>query len=212
MTVSGLPAGWSILGSTPGATNLSVPLKAGQKVQLGLHILPTVTTLPAIGTNYPFTVVATAQDNGAVTASDNDSWSVPSVPFPFVQVSPAEQYLGENTGGTFDVTLTNVGNAPGSFDLLAESPAPGWTVSSPTSPVALNPGQSSTQTLNFSVTTGQRNVDYPFAISSPAPTVAYTPTTAMLVYLAGPLSAPVYDGRRASAGVQRRQRGRGRVQ
>ncbi|MCB0245189.1 MAG: hypothetical protein KDI12_17390, partial [Anaerolineae bacterium] len=193
VNVTGLPAGWSILGSTPGATGLAVPLQAGQKVQLGLHILPTVTTLPAIGTNYPFTVVATAQDNGAVTASDSDSWTLPAVPFPFVQVSPAEQYLGENSASSFEVTLTNVGNAPGSFDLLAESPAAGWTVSPPTSPVALNPGQSSTQTLNFSVTTGQRNVDYPFVVSSPAPTIAYTPTTAMLVYLAGPLSAPVYE-------------------
>ncbi|MCO5243789.1 MAG: hypothetical protein M9927_08160 [Anaerolineae bacterium] len=44
----------------------------------------------------------------------------------------------------------------------------------PPSPVALNPGQSSTQTLNFSVTTGQRNVDYPFVVSSPAPTIYTT--------------------------------------
>ena len=193
LDVSGLPAGWSILGGEAGSTHMELLLEAGERVQLGLYISPAVSSLPSPGSTYPFSVIVTAADNAGVNDADSATFTMPSLPYPILVVAPDSIYTGENSSIAFDVTLTNAGNAAGSFDLVSRVPAPGWSVTNLQDPISLNPGESDTQSVTVNVTTGDAGVDYPVSIGSPAPTVPYTPTVAINVYIAEPYSLPIFQ-------------------
>ena len=127
VAVTGLPSGWSILGGEPGNVTLALDLAAGEVVRLGLYISPTVASLPASGTNYPFDVTATAQDNGGVTATDDSVFVMPAVAYPALSVSPAELFTASNSDAVFELTVSNIGNTAGDFDLAGTVPAAGWS-------------------------------------------------------------------------------------
>ena len=191
VNVSGLPGGWAIFGGQPGSTSLSLPLAAGQTVRLGLYISPTL-SLPPVGSTYPFDITATADDNGAVTATGSGLFTMPAIPYPAVAVSPAERYVAANSSTAISLTLTNIGNTTADFDLLSTLPAAGWTVSTLQSPLSLAPGASATQPVTITVTTGDPGVDYPVGFGAVAPTLPYTPTTAIDLYVVSPFTEPIF--------------------
>ena len=200
LDVAGLPSGWSILGGEPGNESLTLDLAAGEVVRLGLYVSPTVASLPASGTNYPFEVTATAQDTGSVTANDDGLFVMPAVAYPALSVNPAELFTASNSDAVFELTVTNIGNTAGDFDLAGTVPAAGWSLAALQTPVSLAPGASAAQLVTVSVTVGDAGVDYPVAIGAGVPGLPYTPTTAANVFVVGPLSSPVFQaGRRVAA-------------
>lgn len=192
VSVTGLPAGWAIFGGEAGNETLQLSLAAGEKVQLGLYISPTV-SLPPIGTNYPFNVTATAVDDNAVTAVDNDTFTMPAIAYPAVTVSPGTQYAAANSSASFEMTLTNIGNSSGSFDLFSTLPHPDWTISNLQSPIALNPGESASQIITVTVTTGDAGIDYPIGVGAEAPTLPYEPMTAVDFYIVSAFTQPIFQ-------------------
>lgn len=194
VVVTGLPAGWSVFSGQVGNSTTQVTLAAGERAQLGLYILPTTPSLDPPGTSTPFTVTATATDNPAVNDSDNDTFTVAAVAYPGLVLDPVEINAGANTTVTFDLALTNIGTAPGTFDLQTTVPADDWTVQPlPNPSVTLNPGETATQTVSVAVTTGQAGIDYPVSIGAPAVGVPYTPTVAVDIYITGLNAGIIYD-------------------
>ena len=190
--VSGLPFGWTIFGGTAGSDTMQLSLVAGEMVQLGLYISPT-TSLPSSGNTYPFNITATALDNGSITAVGNETFTMPALAYPAVTVNPTTLYAAANSEATFDVTVTNIGNTSGSFDLLSTVPVNDWSVSNLQSPISLSPGASNTQLVTVTLTTGDPGIDYPVGIGSSVPTLPYTPTTAVDVYIVSALTKPIYQ-------------------
>jgi len=192
VSVSGLPGGWTILGAQPGSSSLQLPLAAGELARLGLYISPSA-GLPPVGSTYPFNVTAVATDNGAVTASGSGVFTMPAVPYPALTVSPADVYVAANSSTAVNLTVTNIGNTSADFDLLSTLPAAGWTLSSLQSPLSLAPGAAATQPVTITVTDGDPGVDYPVGLGAAAPTLPYTPTTAVNVYVVSAFTQPIYQ-------------------
>ncbi|MFO7680400.1 MAG: transglutaminase domain-containing protein, partial [Chloroflexota bacterium] len=197
--VSGLPFGWTIFGGEAGSDSLQLPLEAGETVQLGLYISPT-TSLPPVGNSYPFNVTATALDDGAVTAVSAETFTMPAVAYPAVTVNPANLYAAANSSSAFDVTVTNIGNTSGSFELVSTVPVNDWSLTNLQSSLFLSPGQSDTRSVTVTVSTGDPGVDYPVSIGAAAPTLPYTPTTAVNVYLVSALTQPIYQAASCTLG------------
>ncbi|MBP6471172.1 MAG: VCBS repeat-containing protein [Chloroflexi bacterium] len=192
VSVSGLPGGWTIFGAQPGSSSLQIPLAAGELARLGLYIAPTA-SLPPVGSAYPFNVTAVAADNGAVIASGSGVFTMPAVPYPAVSVSPGDVYVAANSSTAVNLTVTNIGNTTAEFDLLSTLPHPGWTLSTLQSPISLSPGSSATQPVTLTVTDGDPGVDYPVGLGAAAPTLPYSPTTAVNVYVVSPFTQPIYQ-------------------
>ncbi|MCB8986976.1 MAG: VCBS repeat-containing protein [Ardenticatenaceae bacterium] len=201
VSVSGLPGGWTILGAQPGSSSLQLPLAAGELARLGLYISPTA-SLPPVGSAYPFNVTAVAADNGAVTASGSGVFTMPAVPYPALTVSPADVYVAANSSTAVDLTVTNIGNTPADFDLLSTLPHPDWSISNLQSPISLAPGASATQPVTVTITDGEAGVDYPVGLGAAAPTLPYTPTTAVNVYVVSPFTLPIYQAASCSLGSE----------
>ncbi|MCZ7666656.1 MAG: hypothetical protein M5U34_05195 [Chloroflexi bacterium] len=98
-------------------------------------------------------------------------------------MNPTTLYAAENSEATFDVTLTNIGNTSGSFDLASTVPVNDWSVSNLQSSIFLSPGAAATHPVTVTITNGEPGVDYPVGIGAAAPTLPYTPTTAVTIYL-----------------------------
>jgi uncharacterized membrane protein len=181
--VSGLPDGWLILSGAEGQTNATLTLPAGGVGQIGLYISPTLATLPPTGTEYPFTVNATATDNPALTQSDAGVFTVPAIAFSQVKAEPSIVYSSPGLTTTFDLGLRNVGNTAGSFPLIVTQPISMWTATI-NSPLALDAGQALTQSVVLNTPNGEIGHDYTVSIASPSG--AYTQTANVNVRMVGP--------------------------
>ncbi|MCB9418991.1 MAG: hypothetical protein H6667_04265 [Ardenticatenaceae bacterium] len=190
VNVSGLPAGWTILGGKTGS-NMQIDLAASETVRLGLYISPTV-SLPPVGSSYPFNVTATAIDNSSVTATGSEAFTMPAVAYPALAINSPDIYVEANSSADFDLVVTNIGNTTGSFDLSSSVPVADWQVSNLPPSVTLNPGESATQTVSVAVTGGDQGVDYPVAVGAAAPTLPYEPITAVNFYLVSAFTRPIF--------------------
>lgn len=192
LTVSGaLPTAWTIFGAEAGNTTNTITLAAGQRVDLSLYALPTVgDLLPIVGNSYAFDVTAVAQDNASVNAADSDTFTVAATPYPAIAVEPDEMFVLPNSTNEFTATLTNIGTASGTFDWQTLVPKANWSATTP-APVTLAPGASSVATISYDVTTGTAGIDHPVSVAIPAPTLPYTPTQAVDVYIASVGAAPI---------------------
>jgi uncharacterized membrane protein/PKD repeat protein len=173
VNVGGLPGGWTLLGGKA-ATNTTVALPAGATAQIGLYVTPD--SLPAAGTTHPINVSATA-DNGT-SANASGAFVMPAVPFSYVQVTPATQAITKTATAIYDVTVRNVGNAAGSFNLLAEAINFDNTVSFGALPAPVNIPAGDSATFPVSVSTDEAPVlrSVVLAFGSPVANTEYTPT------------------------------------
>ncbi len=161
IAVSGLPEGWAVLSNAPiGATNTTLELPAGEVGLVSLYISPTVTTdMLVAGTNYAFTVQATASDNTNLTASTDTTFTVPSIPYGRVDVTPAILTLASDSVAELIVRLRNVGNTSGSFALTANVPDT-WSIDDLTQQTTLDVGEVFSQTITLNVAEGTPGETY----------------------------------------------------
>jgi len=207
----GFPAEWIMLGGAGRTPTTTVTLPAVGN--LGVYIVPLdLEVLPPAGTEYPFTVHATAVEDPALTASDAETFVMPPIPFARVTAQPALVYATPGGEAAFEVALTNVGNVAGDFPLNVTLPLTTWVVSnlqSPTSnlqpptsnlqfptsnfqlPISnLQPGEGFTQTIRVSTPAGELNRDYRVTVRTVCG--AYRPSTDVTVRLVGPNALAVY--------------------
>ena len=172
--VSGLPGGWGLLGGQPGSTNATLALPPGATGQLGLYVAPG--QLPAPGTTH--TINVTAVDDTGASANASSVFVMPAVPFSYVTVTPASQAIASTGAATFDVTVTNVGNAPGVFGVAPQAYNFDGTIRFDALPPAVNLPAGGSATFPVTVVTqdtpAQRTV--PLLLGSPVANTVYTPT------------------------------------
>jgi uncharacterized membrane protein len=173
------PADWLVLS----ADELTLP--AGGVAQVGLYVSPTVSGLLSPGASYPFDVAVAASDGSGLEGTDAALFTMPAVPFNYLQAEPERIYASPGVTASFDLILTNVGNAAGTFAVTATLPLTTWTGSAPYS-AALGPGDTDTRASVFTPT-GSVLGDWEIIhLDSPAPGSAYTQTEYVAVQLAGP--------------------------
>lgn len=193
INVSGLPAGWLILSGAEGDTATSVTLPAGDVGQIGLYISPTL-PLPAVGSEFPFNVTATAVANPMLSQSNTAVFTMPAVPFNYITAAPPLTTAAPGTTATLSISLSNVGNAPGSFPVAAAPPDTGWIVSNLHSPLSLLEGETANQTIQLTI---PPDADvgrlYTLRLDSPAPGTAYTQTTYAAVQVVTTQALPIYQ-------------------
>ncbi len=191
LSVSGLPDGWTLLSTAVTPTNsASITLPSGGVGQVGLYISPTVTMLPPPGTVEPFTVHVAAADDGnsALTGSASQSFTVPAIAFSQISATPATVVSTAGLSATFQLAVRNVGNVAGTFPLSVTLPISDWTADI-TSPLTLDPGQGTTQTMTLQTPDGNLGQDYPVEIDSPSG--GYTQSTTVLVHVTSPAAQAV---------------------
>ncbi len=142
LTVSNLPSGFTLGRS---ATTDTVP--AGRTGIVGLYLLPTG-TLPAPGTQLSFTVTATSTTNPTITQTQTETFTVPAIDAITVSGTPPTLDTSPGTPITDTLTITNAGNVAESNVALTSTLPSGLTLNG-LSPVSLQPGQSTTQTVTL---------------------------------------------------------------
>lgn len=181
LSVSGLPAGWTLLSSGAGAS-ATLALAAGEVGLVGLYV-NAGQTLPPPGTTYGFLV--SAQSETGQTATDGATFTMPAVPFSMVTVTPQQLYSGPNTTVDVTVAVRNVGNAPASFALSSRAVSDLLqVVSEPDAPGTLAVGEQSSQTVTLAVGDAPLGQTFPLLFDSPAPGSIYTQTASLLVTVA----------------------------
>jgi hypothetical protein len=143
------------------------------------------------GTSYPFTVTVTAEDDASLSETDVEVFTMPAVAFNYLEADPPVVYASPGAPATFDLHLTNVGNAAGTFEVTTTPPITAWTSSAPYA-VTLDAGVRDVSTISFTpvgASLGDRQV---LRVSSPAPSSAYTQTEYVAVQIAGSCVAPAY--------------------
>ncbi|MGB0383411.1 MAG: FG-GAP-like repeat-containing protein [Ardenticatenaceae bacterium] len=196
LSVSGLPDGWLVLSGEEGQSETTMTLPAGGIGQVGLYISPTLTTLPPVGTEYPFTVEAVATDNAALSATDDESFTVPGIAFSQLEASPVEIYSSPGLSTTFDLSVRNVGNMTGAFPLSVTRPiSTTWTAQYNT-PLSLDAGEANTQAVTLLTPDGEIGEDYVVSVESPSG--AYTQIASVVIRLVGPNGQCAYQ---AAAGA-----------
>lgn len=138
------PPGFELL--NPG-TQYTIP--PGGRALAGIYLRPTG-NLPAPNTVVPFSVRAASTTSAAISQTVNLTFTVPSVQALGLTLNP--EVLTGQPGATLPVTLnvSSVGNVPVAADLAALVGA-GLSLNGLTSPVNLNPGQSSIQNLSVAI-------------------------------------------------------------
>ena len=169
IVVTGPTAGWVILNGAR-QTTTAVTLPPGITAQIGLYIQPNDNTIPTPATTFPINVTATATDNPALTDSDSDTFTMPSQPFNYVTLTPDTLYITPGGNAEFDLTMSNISNASGSFPIAATTPISTWTVANLQTPVSLNMSESDTQTAELQVPANTAvGLRTPLIIGSTAP-------------------------------------------
>ncbi|HSM57591.1 MAG TPA: PKD domain-containing protein [Candidatus Sulfomarinibacteraceae bacterium] len=190
LAVSGLPQGWTLLSNAPGATQTSLALGPGEVGQIGLYVAPD--HLPAPGVSHQITVDA-ASDSGQ-NAQDSATFTMPEVPFSMVLAEPPLLYTGPNSSTTFDLSLTNVGNAAGSFPLSWRAPsdlvAPDDDLESP---INLAPGEDHVQQVTLNVGDAPLGQTFPVYFDSPVAGTVYTQTVAAFVKIVNEDTGVVFE-------------------
>ncbi len=197
VTVSGLPAGWSIIDGQPGADTTTIQVPAGGSGQIGLYVQPTGSLTP-IGATYPFVVSVTDNDGAGLSDTANGVFTMPSIPFNYLTVEPDALYTAANSSVDFDVVLRNVGNAAASFPLSAQMPAGDWSLSGLASPVNLSAGQTSRQSVTLNVGAGSLGQTFDVLLASPATGTIYTQRLRVPVRIVGAGVGAGFDGAAAA--------------
>ncbi|NUM43153.1 MAG: hypothetical protein HUU38_00490 [Anaerolineales bacterium] len=186
LTVTGAPAGWLILnGARQASTTLTLP--ATERTAVGLYVSPP--TLPAPGTS--FSMEITVSDGGALSESETVNWTMPSQPFNYLNPLASTLYLGSDSSTDFTLEMTNVGNADGTFPIIASLPPITASVTGLPSPVSLAVGetQSFNATLNTSgIPLGSR---FPIILGSPAPG-SYTQYAVVEAQIVSSITEPIF--------------------
>jgi uncharacterized membrane protein len=141
LSFENVPAGFTILG-----TAASIDVAAGQTGLLGVYLQPTSGQLPPPGTQVSFTVKATSLSNPLITESQVVTFTVPEIDAIVVTANPSSVNTAPGVGVTTVITVTNVGNVAQSNITFTITTSAGLVVSGLT-PVTLNEGQSTTQTI-----------------------------------------------------------------
>ncbi|MCP4592596.1 MAG: hypothetical protein GY842_17830, partial [bacterium] len=184
------PIDWLILSGDEGQTETTLALPAGGLGHVGLYVSPTVTLLPPVGTEYPFSVTIVAVDAPALRIDDTGVFTVPAIPFNYVTTAPPIIYAAPNSTATFDIGLTNVGNVSGDFPVTVTLPVTTWTLSGLQSPVSgLLVAETLTQTVTFTATGAALGDEELIRVDSPAPGTAYTQTAYAYARIVGPCVA-----------------------
>jgi uncharacterized membrane protein len=186
--VNGLPPDWTILNATR-ATTATVTLPAGGIAQIGLYVQPSNGTLPSPSTNYPINVTATSTP---INAQASSSFTMPSQPFNFMTLNPAQLYLPPNSSTPVNLSIQNVGNAPGSFDLSAHALPISATISGLPSAQPLAQGASASLPLTLSLGAAKPGATFPLVIAGDAPD-STTQYAVAGVRVAGPYSGPIFQ-------------------
>lgn len=142
LTFPNLPAGFTVLSSL---TSITIP--AGETGIVGIYVVPNAGTVPAPGTQITFTLTATSTSHPAVTATQTESFTMPTVDAVTLSVDPTTVTTVPGNGVTATITLTNAGNVNENVT-LADGALAGLTITGFT-PVTLTPGQSATQTVTL---------------------------------------------------------------
>jgi uncharacterized membrane protein/uncharacterized protein YegL len=192
VTVSGLNPDWLIFAGGEGQTAAQVTLPAGGTTWLGLYVQPDTPELPAPGGSQAFTVTAVSTSHSDVNDSDSATFVMPAVPFQRLWIEPANLYTTPQSAAEFAIQLHNIGNAAGSFDLTANLPA-GWSLDDLQSPVGIDAGQMSDQSVTLNVPEAQAGRSYPVNIVSPVPGMVYRQTATLNVYLVSEAAAPIFN-------------------
>ncbi len=173
ISVSGLPGGWTLLAGAR-STNATLQLPPGANGQIGLYVAPG--HLPAAGESY--TIQANVSDDLGQNASDSELFVMPAVPFSFVQVEPPSQLITSTGSATYDVTVTNVGNAPGVFGVTASADNFDSAVSFGALPAAtlIPAGGSTTAPISVFTNGAPERRTVKLFFSSPVANTEYTPT------------------------------------
>ena len=199
LSVSGLPAGWTLLSNDGRATSTTLTLLPGELGMLGLYIDPDTEVIPTPGTVYAFTVTAVS-DSGLMD-SKQLTFTMPAVPFSYITVDPPLQYVEQGSQITVDVGLTNVGNAAGTFPLTA---TPAISTITPIStlqpPIFLNPGETVVQQVTLAVGDAPSGLLFPVWFSSPAPGSVYTQTNATHLRVVDPVSGLIFAASQCDLG------------
>jgi transglutaminase-like putative cysteine protease len=185
--VSGLPGGWTLLGGEP-RTNATLALPPGATGQLGLYVTPGV--LPAPGVAH--TINVAVSDDAGQNANASAQFVMPAVAFSYVTVTPASQAVASTGEATFDVTVTNVGNAAGAFGVTPRAynfdGTLGFDALGP--PVNLAPGASATFPVTVVADGAPPRRTVPLFYGSPVANTVYTPTALAEVTVVSAVAEP----------------------
>ena len=137
-----LPAGFTICQSVPGLT-----LSPGQTGEISVALMPSTSApLPSPGTQVPFTLTVVSTTDSTVRASQNLTFTVPTIDAVSLSASPAA--VGSTPGTPAStMTLVNSGNVPETVNLAAAVPT-GLTASGLTT-LTIPAGQSATEILTL---------------------------------------------------------------
>ncbi len=199
-TVSGLPAGWTLLANrAQGETSSSLTLPPGETGYLGLYVNPTGSQLPAPGTSHTIQVTAVSDTTAQQTA--NATFTMPAVPFNYVTVEPPVLYLTSTAVADIDLSIRNVGNAAGDFPVSARDTFAAIAVTSPLNGAdGLVPGATTTQQATIASSDAPVGSVYPVFFDSPAPDGVYNQTATLIVQIVSQRAGQLFQAGRCSAG------------
>ncbi|CAG0927925.1 hypothetical protein TFLX_00702 [Thermoflexales bacterium] len=188
VSVSGPPSDWVILNASR-STTATVSLRAGEVAHLGLYLSPSNGAVPTPGTNYPINVSATS---APINVQASSSFNMPSQPFNFMLLDPANLYLPPNSSTPVNLSIQNVGNASGSFNLAAHALPISATINSLPSAPSLAQGASASLPLTLTLGAAKPGATFPLVIAGDAPN-STTQYAVAGVRVAGPYSGPIFQ-------------------
>jgi uncharacterized membrane protein len=192
LAVSGPPAGWVILNGTR-QSNTMVTLGPGATARVGLYLQPDTADVPAPGTSFEVAATAVAVDDPALSDSDSTQFTMPGQAFNFVNVTSATTlYAMPDSPVVFDLMVENVGNAAGTFPLLAQLPLPSWSLEDLPGSMTLAVGESQTAALTLTVSDVEVGDQYPLLLAGAAPD-SYTQYAVMPVQIVSANSGPIFQ-------------------
>ncbi len=116
LTVSGPPAAWLELSGSD-TLSKSISLLPGQTGEVGLYVNPDGSVLPPSSTMHPLVATVTDANNASDVRSYSTSWTMPSLPFPYLESAELIHYAAPNTLADVQLDIYNVGNASASYSI-----------------------------------------------------------------------------------------------
>ena len=138
------PAGWELL--TARGINL---IPAGITGEVSAFLRPLEETpVPAPGTVISFDLTAARSDNPAASLTQTVDFTMPKIYNILAETLPDTLYTSPDGTAETTISVTNTGNVAQAVSLTLDLPA-NFIAADILSPVFLDPGQSSTQTVSF---------------------------------------------------------------
>ncbi len=188
ISVNGPPSDWIILNAAR-TTTANVELPAGGVAKIGLYLQPSAGALPTPGTNYPINVSATSTP---INVQASASFNMPSQPFNFMTLDPANLYLPPNSSTPVNLTIENVGNASGSFSLSAHALPISATLNGLPVAQSVAQGASASLPLTLTIGTAKPGATFPLVVAGDAPN-STTQYAVAGVRVAGPYSGAIFQ-------------------